>query len=105
VRVGDHRGRTVREDGPSELVNCQLGRLDVHVGVDETRNHISARNVDALTTLVAAKPDDVTVFDGYVNVEPFLGEDGEHMTAGEHEVGGLIAPRDRNPLCVDDGLA
>jgi hypothetical protein len=47
----------------------------------------------------------VTVLDGYVNVEPFLREDGENAPAGQHKVGGLIAPRDRHPVCVDDGLA
>jgi hypothetical protein len=75
------------------------------VGVDEARDHIGARDIYAFVTLVAPEPDDVTVLDGYVNVEPFLGEDGEHAPAGQHKVGGLIAPCDRHPLCVDDGLA
>jgi hypothetical protein len=56
-------------------------------------------------TFVAPEPDDVTVLDGYVNVEPFLREDGEHVTTGQHKVGRLITARDRHPLCVDDGLA
>jgi hypothetical protein len=95
----------VREDRSSELVDCQLGRLNVHVGVDEARNDISARDVDTLATLIATEPHDVTVLDGYVNVEPFLREDGENAPAGQHKVGGLIAPSDRHPVCVDDGLA
>jgi hypothetical protein len=105
VRVGDHRGCSVREHRPGELVNGQLGRFDVHVRIDEARNNVSTRNVDALAPVIAAESDDVAVFDGYVDIEPFLGEDGEHATAGQHEVGRLITPRDRHPLCVDDGLA
>jgi hypothetical protein len=95
----------MREDRPSELVDCQLGRLDMHVSVDEARDDIGPRDVDALVTLITAEPNDVTVLDGYVNVEPFLREDGENAPAGQHKVGGLIAPCDRHPVCVDDGLA
>jgi hypothetical protein len=105
VWVGDHRSCAVRQNSPGELVNGQLGRFDVHVRVDEARNYVSPRNVDALAPVIAAESNDVTVFDGYVDIEPFLGEDGEHATAGQHEVGRLITPRDRHPLCVDDGLA
>ena len=41
VRVGDHRGRAERQHEPRELVDEQLRRLEVHVGVDEARGRPS----------------------------------------------------------------
>ena len=37
VRVGRHRRRAVRQHRADELVDPELGRLEVHVGVDEGR--------------------------------------------------------------------
>jgi hypothetical protein len=105
VRVSDHGRRAVRENSSGELVDGELGRFDVDVGIDEAGNDISPRNVNALATVVAAESDDVTILDGYVDIEPLFGKDGEHATAGQHKVGRLITPRDRHPVCVDDGLA
>ncbi len=48
VRVGDHRGRAEREHEARELVEQQLGRLDVEVRVDEARHEEAPRRVDGL---------------------------------------------------------
>ena len=40
VRVGDDRGGAVRHDRAGELGGRQLGRLDVHVRVDEPRHEV-----------------------------------------------------------------
>jgi hypothetical protein len=77
----------------------------VHVRVDETGHEVSAGDVHALATFVATETDDVAVRDRYVDLEPFLGEDGEHAATGQHKVGRLVPPRDRYPPCVDDGQA
>ncbi len=102
VRVGHHRSGAVGQDGASELVDRQLGGFDVHVGVDEPGHEVRARDVLALPAVVAPKPDDVAVLDGDVDVEPLLGEYGEHLSARQHEVGRLVTPRDCHPMRVDE---
>ncbi len=48
VGVGRDRRRPVREDGAHELVDPELGRLEVHVAVDEARRQRGAPDVDGL---------------------------------------------------------
>ena len=43
VRVADDRGRPARHDRPRELRRGELGRLEVHVRVDEARDEELAR--------------------------------------------------------------
>jgi len=105
VRVGDDRRGAVREDRPRELVDHELGRLDVHVGVDEPRHEVGALDVDALPALVAPETHDVAIDDRHVGVEPLLGEDRQHPPAGQHGVGRLVASCDSHPARVDDGQA
>jgi len=101
VRVGHDRRGAMGQDGPSELVDRQLGGLDMHVRVDEPGHEVGAGDVLTLTALIAPKPDDVAVLDGDVDVEPLLGEYGEHLSARQHEVGRLVTPRDCHPMRVD----
>ena len=53
VRVGRHRGRAVGQHRADELVDPELGRLEVHVGVDETGRERRAGHVDGLARLAA----------------------------------------------------
>jgi hypothetical protein len=53
-------------------------------------------------SLVLAETNDVAVFDGHVDVEPFLREDREHAAAGQDQVGRFVTPRYCNPPSVDE---
>ena len=105
VRVGDHRGGAVGHYGAGELVDHELGRLDVHVGVDEAGDQVRARDVDLLSALIPAEPDHMAVLDRDVEVQPLFREHGEHMAAREHKVGRLVTACDSHPVRVDDGQA
>ena len=95
VRVGDDGGRPERQHEPGELVDEELRRLEVHVGVDEPRDDEAAGGVERLAAVVVAEPGDRSVDDGDVDVEPLAREDGEHTAATHDEVGRLVAARDR----------
>ena len=97
VRVGDDGGRAERQDEPRELVDEQLRRLEMHVGVDEPGNDPAARGVDHLAALVVAEPCDVPVDHGDVRRQPFAGEHREHAAAADDEVCRLVAARNRQP--------
>ncbi len=76
----------------------------MHVRVDEARDEEGAADVEALAALrVAPEPDDVAVDDRDVDLEPLLGEDGQHAPAGQDQVGRLVAPSDSHPSRVDSG--
>ena len=94
VRVRDDGGRPEREHEPRELVDERLRRLDVDVRVDEPGHDPLARRVDGLASFVVAEPGDPAVGDGDIDVEPFAGEDGEHLAAADDGVGGLVPTRD-----------
>ena len=102
VRISNHSRGAVGEDGSCELVHHQLGRFDVHVCIDKAGHEIGIGHVDALVSLIVAEADHVAVFDGDVDVEPFLREDREHVAAGQHQVGRFVTPRYCDPPCVDE---
>ena len=54
VRVADDRGRPARHDGPRELAGRELGRLEVHVRVDEAGDEELPAPVDPLAAVVGA---------------------------------------------------
>ncbi len=85
--------------------DSKLGRLDVHVGIDEAGHQKGARGIEPLATLISAEADDMTVLDRDVDVQPFLREHGQDVAAGQHNVRRLVTTRDRHPVCVDDGEA
>src|SRR5713226_6484200 len=62
--VNGRRGDSKRDAG--KHVDRQLGRLDVHVRVDESRHEVRAGDVHPLAALVASKANDVAVLDGDV---------------------------------------
>ena len=94
VRVGDDRRRAEGQHEPGELVDEDVRRLDVDVGVDEAGDDVAAGRVKRLPALVVAEPRDVAVADGDVGVEPFPREDGEDAPAADDEVGGLVTAGD-----------
>ena len=61
VRVADDGGRPARDDDAGELGGQQLGGLDVHVRVDQARDHEAAARVDALAAVVAPDAGDPPV--------------------------------------------
>ena len=99
VRVDHDRRRPERQHELRELVDEQLGRLQVHVGVDEPRDDEAAQCVERLLALVVAEAGDVAVDDRDVRFEPFAREDRQHLAAANDEIGGLVAPRHRQPSC------
>ena len=79
---------------PRELVDHQLGRLDVHVRIDEARHEVAPAGIDTLTAGVAAEARDTPVCDRDVEVEPLLRERREDHRVLDHEVGLDITPCD-----------
>ena len=104
VRIGDHRGRAVREHRPRELVDHQLRRLDVHVRVDEARHEVAPACVHPLAAGVAAEARDAPVGDRHVDVEPLLGEGREHLGVLDHEIGRDVTARDIDQTATADSL-
>ena len=91
VRVGDHRRRPQRQHEAGELVGQELRRLEVQVGVDESRHDPAAGRVDRLGGLVLADPRDVAVADRDVALEPLAREAGGPSLRAS--VRGLVAAR------------
>jgi hypothetical protein len=98
VRV-HHDGRgSPRKGRPGELVDHQLRRLEVHVGVDESRDEDPAGHVDALLAFVAAAhAGDEAVRDRDVALEELAREDGQDAAAGQDQVGRPVTASDRDP--------
>src|SRR5207245_3940350 len=70
VRVEDHGGGAVGQHRPRELVDHELGRLEVHVPVDEAGQKDQAGDVDALAPLIPwPYPGDVLAGNGNVGVQ------------------------------------
>ena len=63
MRVGGDGGRSQRQDGPDELVDPQLGRLQMHVGVDESRRQGGTIDVDDLMRVALTPSGDDAVGD------------------------------------------
>ena len=94
VRIGDHRGRAERQHQAGELVDEQLRRLEMHVGVDKPRHEVPAGELKDLAAVVVPDSGDVPVRDREIAVEPLAREDREHLRAADHEVGGLVSAGD-----------
>ena len=99
VRVGGDGGRPVREHGADELVDPQLRRLEVHVGVDEPRRQRGPADVDHLERVALAPPGDHAVGDRQRRVDPLARGGAEHPPAADQQVGGLVTPRYRDRSC------
>ena len=87
VRVGRDRGGAVGQHAAHELVDPELGRLEVHVGVDEPGCERSTADVDDLDGVARTPPDDDAVADREVGVDPLPGGGHEDAPAGDEEVG------------------
>ncbi len=81
----------MREHGAGELVHHQLGRLQVHVRVEEPRHKDMAPHVGFPRGVVAADAGDVFAADRDVGLEHLPGKDRQHPAALEHEIGRLVA--------------
>ena len=99
VRIGDDRRRPERQDQPGELVGEQLGRLDVHVRVDQPGDDVAPGGVDLLPPLVRAETGDEAVDDRDVGLEPFAREDGQDSAATHDEISGLVPAGDCETPC------
>ena len=95
VRIGDYGRGPVREHHAHELVDHELGRLDVHVSVDESRDEIEAGGVDALASVEFSESGNAAVRNRDIGIDPFLGESGEDMRTGNHQIGRLVSARPR----------
>jgi hypothetical protein len=70
VGVGRDGGGPPRQHAADELVDPELGGLEVHVRVDEARCERGPADVDGLHGLAGAPADDRAVGDREVGVEP-----------------------------------
>ena len=94
VRVEDDRRRSERQHEARELVGQELGRLEMHVRVEEAGNDVVAGRIDDLLAVVVAETCDPAVGDRDVGVEPFACEHREHAAAAHDYVGRLVAAGD-----------
>ncbi len=93
-----------REHRPCELVDHQLGRLDVHVRVDEAGHEVAAAGVDPLAAGVVAEARDAAVCEGDVDLEPLACERREDLRVLDHEIGLAIAAGDVDQVPPADAL-
>ena len=94
VRVGDDGGRSKRQHEPGELVDEELRRLQVHVGVDEAGHDVAAARVERLLAGVLTEAGDEPVDDGDIGFEPLAREHREDASSTDDQVGGLVPARD-----------
>ncbi len=83
VRVGSHGGGAVGEHAADELVDPQLGRLQVHVRVDEPGGEGGTADVDGVDRVARTPPDHHAVADREVGVDPLTG--GGHEDASSRD--------------------
>jgi hypothetical protein len=69
----------------------------VQVSVDKARHHVTAGRVERRVTVVLAEPGDEAVDDREIALEPLAREGREHPPAANHDMGRLVAARDREP--------
>jgi hypothetical protein len=96
VRVGGDGRRAVRQHGADELVDPELGRLEVHVGIDERRRERAPGHVHDLVRVALAPPGDRAVGDRHCRVDPLARGRAEHAPSRDQQVGRLVAARDRD---------
>ncbi len=94
VRVSRHRRGAMREHGPDELIDPELGGLQVHVRVDEAGRQRGTGQVGDLPRVPRAPAGDHAICHGKVGVNPLPGAGYEDPAAGEEEVSGFVATRD-----------
>ena len=94
VWVGDDGRRPQREHEPGELVDHELGALEVHVRIDEAGHDEAPGGVDRLAPLVAPEPCDDAVDDRDVDVQPLACEHRKDLAPADDEVGGLVPAGD-----------
>ena len=85
VRVDEHRGRAVRDDGAGEFGDGDHAALDMHVAVAEARNEIAAIGIDDLRF----RPDTMRGIGAAIGEAAF--DDGE-VRAGDDLAGMDIDP-------------
>ena len=71
VRVRGHCRRPVRQHGADELVDPELGGLEVHVDIHEGGGERRSAHVDGLVCLARAPTRDGPVRDGKIGRHPF----------------------------------
>ena len=95
VRVRGDGGRAMGQDRADELVDPELGRLEVHVAVDEAGSERGATDVHHLAGVTRPPPRDDAVGDREVGLDPLARVRGKHPATGEEEVGRFVTARDR----------
>ncbi len=98
VRVGGHGRRPQGQDSADELVDPQLRRLQVHVGVDEAGRHRGAVEVDHFDGVPGAPTGHHAIGNGQVGRHPLPGRGRQDPPAAEKQIGRLIAPGDRQDV-------
>ena len=91
VRIEHDCGCPERQDEPGELVGKQLGRLEMHVRVDEAWNDVVPACVDDLAAVVLAQTRDPAVHHRHVQLQPLAGENRQDATSANDDVGGFVA--------------
>ena len=77
VRIDEHRGGAVRDDGAAEFGDRHHAALDMHVAVAQARHQVAPAGIDHLGALA----------DGVAGVRPAIGEaarDDGKVGAGDH---------------------
>ena len=98
VRVGGHSRRPQWQHSADELVDPQLGRLEVHVGVDEAGRHRGAVEVDHVDGVPGAPTGHHAIGNGQVGRHPLPRRGRQDTPAAEKQIRRLIAPGDRQDM-------
>ena len=92
VGIRRDRGRAEGQHGADELVDPQLGGLEVHVRVHEPRHERGPRDIHGLYGLAGPPTGHAALGDGEVRGHPLTRPRGQHPSAAEKQVGGCLAP-------------
>ena len=93
MRVGRHRRGPVRQHGADKFVDPQLGRLEVHVRVDEGRRQRRSVHLHHVASLAHPPPCDHPVGHGEIGPYPLPSTGDEDPAPFDHQVGRLVAAR------------
>ncbi len=91
MRVGGHRRRSVHEYRADELVDPELGRFEMHMGIDHPGDQGSSADIDRLDRIPRPPADHSAVTDRHLGLQPFASRGYEHRPSDDQQVGGLVS--------------
>ncbi len=103
VRIGGDRRRAQREHGAHEFVDPQLGRLEMHVGVDQAGRDGRTVEGDLLHGVPRAPARHDAIGDRQVGRHPLPARRREHPSAAQEQIGRCVAAGDGQDMRARTG--